>query len=170
MFFVFWKIKNHDSKSTAGIYTIKYLLHTKTPHDTRNASPYVVKAKPVIFQPFSSKNRTCGVRLCIFIFVIMNKWLDNLGKISTNTTTFYGVAYEIQALWRDWTEPQHKFYHALLCHLSFVMQTGIGNTQNKWWQTYLSPGMATPSYPAQICPDGCDVEKGTLMCCRKTVW
>ena len=40
------------------------------------------------------------------------------------------------------------------------MQTGIGDTQNKWWQTYLSAGMATGPHPVQVCPDGCDVEKG----------
>lgn len=39
------------------------------------------------------------------------------------------------------------------------MQTGIGNTQNKWWQTYLSTGMATAPHPAQIIPNGCIVEK-----------
>jgi len=41
------------------------------------------------------------------------------------------------------------------------MQTRSGNTQNKWWQTYLSAGMATAPHPAQIDTDGRIVEKRT---------
>lgn len=39
------------------------------------------------------------------------------------------------------------------------MQTGIGDTQNKWWQTYLSAGMATAPHPAQVDANGCIVEE-----------
>lgn len=43
------------------------------------------------------------------------------------------------------------------------MQTGIGDTQNKWWQTYLSAGMATAPHPAQIDANGCFMEKENLI-------
>lgn len=71
------------------------------PNDTRNASPSVTKVKTAAYQLFSAKNHTSGVHLCIFIFVTLNKWLDNPGKISTNTTTFLrGRTWSISTLTR----------------------------------------------------------------------
>lgn len=43
------------------------------------------------------------------------------------------------------------------------MQTVSGDAANKQWQTYLSPGMVTSPYPAQIISNGCIMEKENLI-------
>ena len=102
-----WFHKNHIKNkviSTGGYFCV--LIHNIQKlafllDDTRNASPSVTKVKTAAHQLFSAKSHTSGVHLCIFIFVIMNKWLDNLGKISTNTTTFLrGRTWSISTLTR----------------------------------------------------------------------
>ena len=47
------------------------------------------------------------------------------------------------------------------------MQTGIGNTAFKWWQTYPSTDMVAPPHPVQVCPDGCTVEKEITILIKK---